>query len=77
MNYLESMFSFEGKTVVITGGGGVIAGAMSEAYLRAGAKLALWDIKKEFAEAARQRLSAMPGLEGSETRILPDRKSVV
>ncbi len=70
MNYLESMFSYEGKTVAITGGGGVIAGAMSEAFLRAGAKVALWDIKKEFAEAARQRLSAMPGLEGAESRIL-------
>lgn len=29
MNYLETMFSFEGKTVAITGGGGNIAGAMS------------------------------------------------
>lgn len=70
MNYLESMFSCEGRTVAITGGGGVIAGAMSEAFLRAGAKVALWDIKKEFAEAAKQRLSALPGLEGAEARIL-------
>jgi len=71
MSYLDTMFSYKGKTVAITGGGGVIAGSMSEAFLRAGAKVALWDIKLEFAEAARQRLSAMPGLEGAEARILP------
>jgi len=70
MNYLDSMFSLEGKTVAITGGGGVIAGALSEAFLRAGAKVSLWDIKMEFAEAAGKRLSALPGLEGSEARIL-------
>ena len=71
MTYLDEMFSLSGKTVAITGGGGVIAGAMSEAFLRAGAKVALWDIKLEFAEAARQRLAALPGLGDAADRILP------
>ena len=71
MTYLEEMFSLEGKTVAITGGGGVIAGAMSESFLRAGGKVALWDIKLEFAEAARQRLAALPGLSDAADRILP------
>ena len=71
MTYLDEMFSLTGKTVAITGGGGVIAGAMSEAFLRAGAKVALWDIKLEFAEAARQRLAALPGLSDAADRILP------
>lgn len=71
MTYLEEMFSLSGKTVAITGGGGVIAGAMSEAFLRAGAKVALWDIKLEFAEAARRRLAALPGLSDAADRILP------
>ncbi len=71
MTYLDEMFSLTGKTVAITGGGGVIAGAMSEAFLRAGAKVALWDIKLEFAEAARQRLAALPGLGDAADRILP------
>ena len=56
MEYLDKMFGLEGKTVAITGGGGVIAGAMSEALLNAGAKVALWDIKKEFSDAAVERL---------------------
>jgi len=71
MNYLDEMFSLTGKTVAVTGGGGVIAGAMSEAFLRAGAKVALWDIKLEFAEAARRRLSSLPGLPDAADRILP------
>ena len=77
MKYLERLFSFEGKTVAITGGGGVIAGAMAEAFLRAGASVALWGHRMVSAEAARQRLSGLPGLEDSGSRILAlDRKSV-
>lgn len=70
MNYLESMFSCEGRTVAITGGGGVIAGAMSEAFLRAGGRVALWDIQKEYAAAAGRRLTAIPGLEDADSRML-------
>ncbi len=61
MDYLHEMFSLEGKTVAITGGGGVIAGTMSEAFLKAGAKVSLWDIKMEFAETAKERLNAETG----------------
>ncbi|TFG85008.1 MAG: SDR family oxidoreductase [Spirochaetales bacterium] len=70
MNYLDTMFSYEGKTVAITGGGGAIAGAMSEAFLKAGANVALWGIRLESLEVARQRLLGLPGLEGSGKRIL-------
>lgn len=61
MDYLKEMFSLEGKSVAVTGGGGVIAAAMSEAFLKAGAKVSLWDIKMEFAEAAKERLTAETG----------------
>ncbi len=57
MDFLNEMFSLKGKTVAITGGGGAIAGAMSEALLSAGANLSLWDIKLEFAQAAVERLT--------------------
>ncbi len=70
MDYLKTMFSQEGRTAAITGGGGVIAGALAEAFLRAGAKVSLWDIKLEYAEDARRRLADLPGLEGSESRTL-------
>ena len=62
MDYVKDMFGLEGSCVAITGGGGVIAGAMSEALLKAGAKVALWDIKKEFADQAVERLIASTGV---------------
>lgn len=61
MSYVEDMFGLEGKTVVLTGGGGVIAGAMSEALVSAGANVSLWDIEKKFSDAAVERLSASTG----------------
>jgi len=57
MSYLDEMFGLSGKTVAITGGGGVIASALSEGFLRAGANLSLWDIKQEFADATVARLT--------------------
>jgi len=42
MNYVEKLFSLEGKNIVITGGAGVIAAALAEALVRAGAKVCLW-----------------------------------
>ena len=61
MDYLTDMFSLSGKTVAITGGGGVIAGAMSESLVKAGANVALWDIKREFSDAAVERLTEATG----------------
>lgn len=45
--YLEKMFSLEGKTAVVTGGGGVLCSQMAEAMARAGANVILWDIRQE------------------------------
>ena len=62
MEYVNEMFGLDGKRVAITGGGGVIAGSMSEALLKAGARVALWDIKKEFSDAAIERLTESTGV---------------
>ena len=56
MSYVEEMFGLAGKTIAITGAGGVIAGAMAEALLKAGASVSLWAHRKESADAASQRL---------------------
>ena len=42
MSYTDELFGLEGVNVVITGGAGVIAGAMSQALLNAGARVCLW-----------------------------------
>ena len=65
MTYLEELFSIRGKLVVITGGGGVIAGALAEALLRAGAALSLWGRGRPSLDAAVKRLSPLdPSGEG-------------
>ncbi|MEZ5363281.1 MAG: SDR family oxidoreductase [Bryobacterales bacterium] len=47
-----SFDDLKGKTVAITGGGGVLCGAFAEAFVEAGARVALLDIRGEKAEEA-------------------------
>jgi NAD(P)-dependent dehydrogenase (short-subunit alcohol dehydrogenase family) len=47
MEYLETLFNIENKIIVLTGGGGVLAGEMAKGFLDAGAKVVLLDIKEE------------------------------
>lgn len=61
MNYLESMFSLEGKTAVISGGAGAIGLAMSEALLRAGANVMVWSRSQESIDKALDHLNAIEG----------------
>ena len=53
--YLEQRFGLEGRTVVITGGGGVLAGSMGEALLRVGARVSLWGRHAEPLQEASER----------------------
>jgi NAD(P)-dependent dehydrogenase (short-subunit alcohol dehydrogenase family) len=48
--YLEKLFGLAGKVAVVTGGGGVLCGAMSQALARAGAKMAVLDLSLEAAQ---------------------------
>lgn len=66
MSYVEEMFGLGGKTVAITGAGGVIAGAMAEALARAGANVSLWAHHRESGEAACERLIQAVGAEARE-----------
>ena len=62
MNYLEEMFGLKERVAVITGGGGVLAGSMAEALLKAGAGVSLWGRGHESLDAAISKLSAATGL---------------
>jgi NAD(P)-dependent dehydrogenase (short-subunit alcohol dehydrogenase family) len=46
MKYLETLFNVENKITVLTGGGGILAGAMAKGFLRAKAKVVLLDINE-------------------------------
>jgi NAD(P)-dependent dehydrogenase (short-subunit alcohol dehydrogenase family) len=54
--FLGKLFDLEGKVAVVTGGGGVLCGAMSRALGRVGAKVAVLDL---FAEAAQKVVDDM------------------
>lgn len=59
-------YSFEdlqGKVCVLTGGGGVIGGVISDGLAGCGVKLAILDIKKEFAEKTANLVAEKYGVE--------------
>lgn len=49
--FLERLFGVEGSVVAVTGGGGVLCGALSRALGRLGAKVAILDLFLESAQA--------------------------
>ncbi|NPV08837.1 MAG: SDR family oxidoreductase [Anaerolineae bacterium] len=49
--YLADLFALQGKVAVITGGGGVLFGAVAQALARAGAQVAVLDLSEAAAEA--------------------------
>jgi len=56
-----SMFSLEGKTAVVTGGGGVLGGAMAEGLAGAGAAVAVGDVRQELADECAKRIAEKGG----------------
>jgi NAD(P)-dependent dehydrogenase (short-subunit alcohol dehydrogenase family) len=59
--YLAEMFGLDGKRAAVIGGGGVLAGAMSEALARAGAKVAVLDLNLDAARARAEEIRAAGG----------------
>lgn len=49
-SFIQNMFSLEGKTAVVVGGGGVLAGEMAMGFANAGANVVIADLKEDFAE---------------------------
>jgi NAD(P)-dependent dehydrogenase (short-subunit alcohol dehydrogenase family) len=60
MGYIEELFALNGKTAVIIGGGGVLAGRMSEGLAKAGADIAILDIHVENAQKQAEALRVYP-----------------
>lgn len=61
MSYLTNLFNLEGKTAVITGGGGVLAGSIGMGLAKAGVNIVMADIRKENAEKAAAAINAEGG----------------
>jgi NAD(P)-dependent dehydrogenase (short-subunit alcohol dehydrogenase family) len=56
--YLRSLFGLEGQVAVLTGGGGILCGAMSKAFARLGARIAVLDMNREAAQTVADAIVA-------------------
>ncbi len=59
--YLERLFGLSGQVAVVTGGGGVLCGAMSRALGRVGARVAVLDLNAEAAQKVAEEIVAAGG----------------
>lgn len=55
------LFQLEGKTAVVTGGGGVLCSTMAVALAQAGARVAVLDLRQELAQAVADDIQAQDG----------------
>ncbi|MDR2475456.1 MAG: SDR family oxidoreductase, partial [Bacteroidales bacterium] len=58
---MNELFSIEGNVAVITGAGGVLGGSIAKSFVKAGAKVAALDIRKENLDALISELTALGG----------------
>ena len=58
MSFIEKMFGLKGKTSVIIGGGGVLAGKMAEGLANAGANVAILDLNLENAQQVSNEIAS-------------------
>jgi len=56
MAYLDDLFNLQGKTALLTGGGGVLASAIGEGLAMAGVKIVFADLDEKRAEEAADRI---------------------
>lgn len=56
MSYLDQLFNLKGKTALLTGGGGVLAGEIGNGLAKAGVKIVFADIAVERAEVAAEKI---------------------
>ena len=64
MSYLDEMFGLNGKTAVVSGGAGAIGTVMSEALLKAGAKVMIWSRSQESINTALEKMEEVPESDG-------------
>jgi NAD(P)-dependent dehydrogenase (short-subunit alcohol dehydrogenase family) len=60
-DYLASMYSLEGQVAIVTGGAGVLGGAMARALAGAGARVGVLGRNRERAERVASELEALGG----------------
>lgn len=61
MSYLDDIYKLKGKTALITGGGGVLAGAIGDGLSKAGVRIVFADIREENALSNAEKIKASGG----------------
>ena len=61
MEYLDNLFGLRGKVALLTGGGGVLAGAIGKGLANAGVKVVLADLDEERAKEAAKNICVVEG----------------
>jgi NAD(P)-dependent dehydrogenase (short-subunit alcohol dehydrogenase family) len=74
--YLAEMFDVSGKVVAVTGGGGILCSVMAEALGKAGASVAVLDLREDAAEEVAERVKTKGGRAAAVTVDVLDRASV-
>lgn len=62
MTFLDELFGLAGKTAIVSGGAGVIGAMMSEALLKAGARVMIWSRSQESVNTAVNKLATSSDL---------------
>lgn len=71
MSYIDDLFGVKDKVCVLTGGGGILAGAIGEGLAKGGAKIALLDIRLENALTRANEIKKKRGIAiAYETNVL-------
>lgn len=76
MNYIDKLYNLEGKTALITGGGGVLAGAIGDGLAQAGVNVVLADIREENARKNAEKIGSTSGEVKYTTMDALERKSI-
>jgi len=61
MSYLDELYALKGKTAIVIGGGGVLAGVMAEGLAKAGANIVILDLNLENAQTKSEECAKYRG----------------
>ncbi len=75
--YLAEMFNVSGKVVAVTGGGGILCSVMAEALGKAGARVAVLDLREDAAATVADRVKTSGGQAVAVGVDVLDRASVI
>ena len=75
-DYIAKMFDVSGKVVAVTGGGGILCSVMAEALAKAGAAVAVLDLRRDAAAEVAGKITSQGGRAEAVSVDVLDRQSI-